>query len=88
MEILNFTAKGNVMEKIKSVEDFKKFPEENRELLLSNAVNVDEITIDDEWIILSVILYAFFVIFIKCKTVVFIRYMRLLSLLRVRKAIK
>lgn len=49
MEILNFTAKGNVMEKIKSVEDFKKFPEENRELLLSNAVNVDEITIDDEW---------------------------------------
>ena len=49
MEILNFIVKGNVMEKIKSVEDFKKFLEENKELVLSSAVNANEITIDDEW---------------------------------------
>ena len=49
MEILNFIVKGNVMEKIKSIEDFKKFLKENRELLLSNAINADEITVDDEW---------------------------------------
>lgn len=49
MEILSFIVKGNVMEIIKSVEDFKMFLEENRELLLSNDISSDEITIDDEW---------------------------------------
>lgn len=49
MEILSFIVKGNVMKKIKSVEDFKKFLKENKELVLSNAVNANEITIDDEW---------------------------------------
>ena len=49
MEILSFIVKGNVMEIIKSVEDFKKFLKENKELVLSNAVNANEVTIDDEW---------------------------------------
>lgn len=49
MEILSFIVKGNVMKKIKSVEDFKKFLKENKELVLSNAVNANEVTIDDEW---------------------------------------
>ena len=49
MEILSFIVKGNVMKKIKSVEDFKKFLKENMELVLSNAVNANEVTIDDEW---------------------------------------
>lgn len=34
MVILIFIVKGNDMEKIKSVEDFKKFLKENKELLL------------------------------------------------------
>ena len=49
MEILSFIVKGSVMKKIKSVEDFKKFLKENKELVLSNAVNANEVTIDDEW---------------------------------------
>lgn len=49
MEILSFIVKGSVMKKIKSVEDFKKFLKENKELVLSNAVNANDITIDDEW---------------------------------------
>ena len=37
------------MESIKSVEEFKRFVQENQELLYANAINADDITPDDEW---------------------------------------
>ena len=41
--------RGGTMEKISSVEDFKKFLEDNREKIQAEAVNADDITLDDEW---------------------------------------
>lgn len=37
------------MEVIKSVEDFKKFMQENHDLVYANAIDADDITIHDEW---------------------------------------
>lgn len=41
--------RGGTMEKISSVEDFKKFLEYNREKMQAEAINADDITIADEW---------------------------------------
>lgn len=40
---------GNIMNAIKSVQDFKEFLKINRDLFYSNAVKADDITEDDEW---------------------------------------
>lgn len=37
------------MESIKSVEEFKRFVQDNQELLYCNAINADDIAPDDEW---------------------------------------
>ena len=38
------------MDKIKTVEDFKKFLNNNRDKLLDLAVNIKDLPLDDEWI--------------------------------------
>ena len=38
------------MDKIKTVEDFKKFLNNNRDKLLDLAVNIKDLRPDDEWI--------------------------------------
>ena len=38
------------MDKIKTVEDFKKFLNNNRDKLLDLAVNIKDLPPDDEWI--------------------------------------
>ena len=38
------------MDKIKTVEDFKKFLNNNRDKLLDLAVNIKDLSPDDEWI--------------------------------------
>lgn len=37
------------MEAVKSIDDFKRFLQMNREQILAQAVNADDITSDDEW---------------------------------------
>lgn len=37
------------MESIKSVKDFKDYLKENREKLYANAIDANDITLDDEW---------------------------------------
>ncbi len=37
------------MEAVKSINDFKRFIELNRDKLYANAENADNITLDDEW---------------------------------------
>ncbi|MCM1084178.1 MAG: hypothetical protein NC393_08765 [Clostridium sp.] len=37
------------MESIKTVEEFKKFMEDNHDMIYSNAVDADKITLNDEW---------------------------------------
>ena len=37
------------MEVIKSVEDFKKFMQENHDLVHAKAIDADDISIHDEW---------------------------------------
>lgn len=37
------------MEAVKSVNDFKRFLEMNREKMYADAENADEISVDDEW---------------------------------------
>lgn len=37
------------MEVIKSVEDFKKFMQENHDLVYDKAIDADDISIHDEW---------------------------------------
>lgn len=37
------------MEAVKSINDFKRFLEMNREKILANAENADDISPDDEW---------------------------------------
>ncbi len=37
------------MDSVKSVNDFKKFLQENRERLYAIAENANDISIDDEW---------------------------------------
>ncbi len=37
------------MEAVKSIDDFKRFLEINREKIRVNAVNADDISVDDEW---------------------------------------
>lgn len=37
------------METVKSVNDFRRFMELNRDKLYANAENADDITLDDEW---------------------------------------
>ncbi|WP_196808701.1 hypothetical protein [Butyrivibrio sp. AC2005] len=39
------------MADIKSVEDYKKFLEENRELLHKNAVRIEDLPPDDDWVL-------------------------------------
>lgn len=38
------------METIKDINDFKKFMEMNRERIYANAVSVEELPKDDEWL--------------------------------------
>ena len=38
------------MDKIETVEDFKKFLSNNREKLLNSAVNIKDLPSDDDWI--------------------------------------
>ena len=38
------------MDKIKTVEDFKKFLNNNRDKLIDLAVNIKDLPLDDEWI--------------------------------------
>ena len=38
------------MEKIKTVEDFKRFLNNHRDKLLEHAVRIEELPPDDEWI--------------------------------------
>ena len=38
------------MNRIESDDDFKKFIEENREKILTKAVNIEDLPSDDEWI--------------------------------------
>lgn len=37
------------MEAVKSVNDFKRFLEMNREKMYADAENADDISVDDEW---------------------------------------
>lgn len=37
------------MDAVKSINDFKRFIELNRDKLYANAENADDITLDDEW---------------------------------------
>ena len=37
------------MEAVKSVNDFKRFLEMNREKMYADAENTDDISVDDEW---------------------------------------
>ncbi len=39
------------MADIKSIEDYKKFLEENRELLHKNAVRIEDLPPDDDWVL-------------------------------------
>lgn len=41
--------KGAFMDAVKSINDFKRFIELNRDKLYANAENADNITLDDEW---------------------------------------
>jgi hypothetical protein len=41
---------GDLMDKIKTVEDFKKFLNNNRDKLLDLAVNIKDLPPDNEWI--------------------------------------
>lgn len=40
---------GKNMKSIKSVEEFKKYMQDNSDLVRENIISADEITIDDEW---------------------------------------
>lgn len=37
------------MEHIKTIEQFKKFMQDNYEVIKANAIHIDNIPIDDEW---------------------------------------
>ncbi|WP_155243928.1 hypothetical protein [Butyrivibrio fibrisolvens] len=39
------------MAKIETVQDFKKYLKENRELLHKNAVRIEDLPPDDDWIL-------------------------------------
>ena len=38
------------MTKIETVEDFKEYLKDNREKLLKNAVRIEDLPADDEWV--------------------------------------
>ena len=39
------------MGKIESVEDFKRFIESNHDMIIRNAVDISELSEDDDWIL-------------------------------------